>query len=364
MQKLLTLLTLVFILGLAACNKDEEEPSGTLSKTEAKAKINEFSSEATQELQDLSSSEGLKGIVDLSSFMESDDPFGGRSGTDKKKLKAFLRKKGNAFRRIVDSKYLGAGRSKEDAFDFDAHTGVYSWSVTEEIWSRTADSNIIEMQFPSEGSTSNNAKLLLETYEETGFYDEELDETIYEPTVLEASLLVDGTEIASLDFDIDWSEDGTPIAANLNATVVPFSGSVQFDITANDKNTLSATLKRDDKTLFSTSVDVLYSDPGKSDEDIKTVSGHIQFISLKLKGSIDVEGMDASQDGNLNDFVLLELLADERKVGNIIFETEEIDGMEEAVAYIEYADGTKEKLEDVLKPVTDELEEIEEDING
>src|SRR5687768_6676306 len=105
MQKLLAIAALALIFGLSACNKDDEENSAALSKTEAKAEINAFNASATQDLQEFASAEGLEAITDLSQLVESDDPFGGRLSTDKKKLKAFFHKKGNAFRTIVDKKY-------------------------------------------------------------------------------------------------------------------------------------------------------------------------------------------------------------------------------------------------------------------
>jgi len=40
----------------------------------------------------------------------------------------------------------------------------------------------------------------------------------------------------------------------------------------------------------------LYAGTGKSEEDLKTIAGHVQLMNLKLEGTIDVEGMDAAQN--------------------------------------------------------------------
>ena len=366
MQKLLTIATLGLLIGLSACNKDEEDQASTqLSKTEAKAKITAFNASATEDLRDLASSEGLEAVVDLSLLAESDDPLGGRLSSDKKRLKTFFRTKGHLFRTILDKEYSKQGRKNSDEpFDFEANVGVYEWNPGLEQFERTGDDEIIRILFPTEGSTSNNAELQVLAYEEVEVYDAEGEEYMYEPTLLQASLLVDEAEAASLDLNIEWDEEGFPITADMVAEVVPFKATLSFDVSASNKNSLSASLLRGQETLFSTSVEVLYSGPDKSEEDLKTITGHVQLIDLRLEGEIDVEGMDSAQEPDLNDFVHLTLSADNKKVGDIVFETEMVDGFEETVAYIQYTDGTKEKLEDVLQPVIDELEAIEEDFNS
>ena len=89
------------------------------------------------------------------------------------------------------------------------------------------------------------------------------------------------------------------------------------------------------------------------------------MLDLNIEGSVNVAAMDAdqSQQIDLNKYVTLKVTADGKKLGDIIFQTETVDGQESSVAYIKYADGTQENLEDLLKPVTDELDKIEEDIN-
>jgi predicted 3-demethylubiquinone-9 3-methyltransferase (glyoxalase superfamily) len=367
MQKLLALATLTFVLGLAACNDDDEKKSSDLSKTEAKAKISAFNSSATEDLQDLADAPGLAALTDLSQLTSSDDPFGGRSATDKKKVKAFLQQKGHAFRAIVDRRYAASGRAKgEEPFDFDANTGIYVWDADTEEFTKTGESDIIKIQFPTEGSATNNAELQLKAYEEVETFDADFGETYYEPSVLKAALIVDSSEAASLSMNIEWDESDFPLTADFTAKVGPFSATLSFDVSASDKNTLSASLLHDQKTLFTTSVTVLYESSAKNEEDIKTVSGNVQLVDLNIEGSIDVAGMDAdaSQEVDLNKYVTLKVTTEGKKVGDIVFETETVDGQESSVAYIKYADGTQENLEDLLKPVTDELDKIEEDING
>jgi hypothetical protein len=364
MQKLLSITALAVILSLSACDKDEEKNSSEFSKVDAQSKITAFNASATQDLQDLATADGLEAIVDLTSLIDSDDPFGGRLSTDKKRLKKFFRKKGHSFRTIIAKKYAKNGRTNgEEPFDFNNNTGLFTWNPEIGEFEKTGESDIIKIQFPTEGSASNNAELQITAYEETLILDEDFE--TYQPTVLRAALLVNNTEAASLDLNIEWDAQGFPLTADFNATVAPFTATLSFDVTGDDKNTLSASLLRDQRTLFSTSVTVLYSSVAKTESDLKTISGFVQLLDLKLEGNIDMEGMDNDVEHvDLNKYIKLELKSENKKVGDIIFVMETIDGVEESLPYLEYADGTKEKLEDVLKPVTDELEQLEEDLNG
>jgi hypothetical protein len=367
MKKLLLIAVVGFLFGLSACKDDEKEGSTQLSKAEAKAEINSFNSSVASDLQEFSSSEGLKAITDLSNIASLDDPFGGRKSTDKKKVRVFLRNKGQMFRKIFDNKYTSAGRTKEgEPFDFAANTGIYSWNADLEQFDKTGESNIIKILFPSEGSTTNNAELRLNSYEEVGFYDEEWQEYTYNPTLIDAELLVDGTEVASLNLEATWDEAGFPLTADVSATVAPFSATVSFDVSASNKNTLSASLSKNSEQLFSTSVEVLYSASTKTAEDIKTVSGHVTVKNIKLEGNIDVEGMDNVQgeDPDWNEFVDLKLVIDNKVAGKIVFVKEMVDGYEESVPYVEYTDGSKEKFEDVVEPIVSELDDLDEEING
>ena len=104
-----------------------------------------------------------------------------------------------------------------------------------------------------------------------------------------------------------------------------------------------------------------YKDNTKSEESLKKIDGFVQVRNLKLEGTIDVEAANQSQV-NWNDIVKLALKADNEKIGDIIM----VDENETPVAYLQYADGSKEKLETVLKPVLDEVDALRGDleVNG
>src|SRR5687767_12756770 len=127
LKRLLSIGVLAMILGLSACNKDEDESASQFSKTEAQTKINEFNATATKDLQDLTDADGIEAIKDLFDLTEVDDPFG-RIGSDKKKIKEFFRGKGREFKSIFVKENITSGRTNGDQpFDFNANKGVYTW---------------------------------------------------------------------------------------------------------------------------------------------------------------------------------------------------------------------------------------------
>jgi hypothetical protein len=364
MQKLLSLAALALIVGfLSSCSKDDDN-GNQLSRNDAKAKLDALNDETTADLEDLADADGFTALRSLFDLTELDDPFAGRTTSDKQKIRNYFRKKGNELRTIFIKKTDSNGRiNNEEPFDFNAHKGVYVWDFQNEVFVKTGASTIIKILFPTEGSTTNNAELQITAYTEVEFYDSEWQEIYYEPQVIQASLKVAAEEVASLDLNIDWDEDGFPLAADITVELVPYTGNLSFDVSASTSSTVSAFVKKGTETLIATSVTVNYSNSTKSEESIETIEGYVQVKDVKLQGEVDVDGMDHSSNGDPNDYVHLALYSDNVKLGDIIFVEEEVDGYDEWVPYLQYADGSKEALEDILEPIVDQLEDLEDDIS-
>jgi hypothetical protein len=144
-------------------------------------------------------------------------------------------------------------------------------------------------------------------------------------------------------------------------TVTPFKLSVAFDTKGNTSNSLSVSLLRNQETVVATSITVNYKDASKSEESVKSIDGYVQLRNLKLQGTINAEGANNSQgEVDLNDFVKLALYDGDQKLADVVFEDE--NGA--AVAYLKYADGSKEKVETALQPVIDEIDAIADDFDN
>jgi len=359
-RKLLSIAVLGAILGLASCNNDDG-PS-KLSKQDAKTQLDQFNTSAVTDLQSLSDADGMTAVKDLFDLTNTDDPFSRIGGTDKKTIVKFFREKGQQFKTIFVPKAIG-GRTADEAFDYASKTGVYAWDPDNSVFVRTGDSDIIRIQFPTKDSQSNNAELQITAYTQKEFIDQDTQETYYDPQTLKAAIYVGEVKVASIDLNITWGDDEFPTALDLSVFVSPFTATISFSGTSTTSN-LSTSLKKNDDIILATDVTVKYDNESKTSDAISTVSGYVQLKNLKLQGSLDVKAADASQDGDPNKYVHLALYADNKKVGDVVFQNDGTSGSVDYVPYIKYSDGTTEKLEDVLKPVIDEINSLGDDFSN
>ncbi|MEM9391313.1 MAG: hypothetical protein AAGA02_12610, partial [Bacteroidota bacterium] len=133
-----------------------------------------------------------------------------------------------------------------------------------------------------------------------------------------------------------------------------------FTVAFKDNNATVSTLtaSNTEGSNVNTSADLTVTFETSEKEEPIAVSGFVQYLNIKLQGSIDVTGADdEGDDFDINEFISLELFDGDNKIGDIVFVYEDDeDGYEEEVIYVEYADGSKERLEDILQPVIDEFE--------
>ncbi len=357
-QKLLSAAALIVLIGISSCKEDEG--TGQLSKEDAKSKLSEFNANASGDLQAFADEDGVKAIQDFFDLAQTDDPFG-RLSVDKGKFRAFFREKGKAFRSIFAKDAAFGGRTQTGSFNFEEHAGVYAWDPTlgeQGEFKLIDESEIIIILFPTEGSETNNARLELTAYSEVEFYDEELEEFRYEPAELRASLYVNQSKVASLDLEIEWDEFGFPLSGSVTLEVAPYKATVSFNDAAATSSSISASFIKGDRTLIATSITANYSDDSKSEESLTTLEGYVQFLELKVQGTVNVPAAD-EQEVDWNEVIDLALYHNNDKLGDIVFVMEN----DEPVAYLQYADGSTEKLDTILKPVIDEIEALTEELN-
>jgi hypothetical protein len=358
-HRLLTAGVFAFALTLSSCDNDDEK-GGQLSIGDAKSQIAKFNTDATADLQDLADADGLKAMQDFFDLAAIDEPFDGRIAADKNQFRAFLKDKGREFRSVfVPSSAINGKTNGEEAFDFDGHKGIYVWDAELQQFVYDGDATSIQIYFPTEGSTANNAKLVISAYQEQLVEDPEFGDTFYEPTLVEAALFVNDAEKASLDLAIDYDDLGFPQSAEVEVKITPFTASLSFDVSAATSSTISFSILHNQETLVSTNVTVKYADESKTEESLSSLEGFVQLKNLKLQGFVDAEGANG-EEVDFNDFVKLTLYANNAKVGDIVFVTEN----EQAIPYVKYADGTQEKLEVVLQPVIDEVNALADSLDN
>ncbi len=362
-NRLLAAGALAFAITLTSCNDDDDKKgSGQLSKNDAKGEIAKFNTDAKQDLQGFADADGLKAIQDFFDLTSIDDPLdGGRVASDKKKVRAFLRDRGREFRSVFVPASSTKGKiNSAEPFDFEAHTGVYVWVDELQEFAYQGDAQTIEILFPTEGSNTNNAKLLLAEYEEQ-LVEDEWGDLYYEPTSIKASLFVNDVKKAGLNLEIEYDDAGFPLSAGIDLMITPYAVSLGFDVSGSTTSTLSFGITHNQETMIAASVTVKYSNASKSEESIQSLNGFVQFKNLKLQGTVDPEGANG-EEIDFNDFIKLALYSNNSKLGDVVF----VDENESQVPYLKYSDGSKERLEDVLAPVVDEIEDLVEsvDTNG
>lgn len=340
------------LLGLSACQDDT--PANQLSKTEAKDAIADFNSTAASDLQALSGSTGTAALQELFDLIDVDDPFGRIGITDREQLKVFFKNKGRAFKTIfVPTKAINGRIANVGGFDFEAHKGIYTWNAQLAIFEKTGVSSIIIIQFPTEGSLNNNAELQLKAFSEMEIYDEEWQEYSYLPTEILAELYVGESKVASLDFEAAWDDVGFPISVDITLAINDFTFQLSLDTSGLTSSTLSLSFTRGEETIIAASITVKYGNQSKSEESLEKIEGFVQFKNLTLKGNVNILAADANEV-NWNDVFNLSLYSNDKKLGDIVFV--DVDG--ELIPYVKYADGSKEKLETVLQPVIDEIDNL------
>ncbi|MEO1254318.1 MAG: hypothetical protein AAFY41_05465 [Bacteroidota bacterium] len=356
MKKLFILLTLGLFVFTSCENEEEDEKQVELTPAEAKAEVRDVASNMDLDVVDLINSEGIEALAAFSEIFDDVETFeGGREA----KQKWVKKKLGIISQAIVKSS--AAKVSEDDDFVFDDIKGIWEWNSTLEDFEKTADANVFTVKFPSEGSDSNDAELTISKLEFVTVTDS--DEwgtyTYQEPSEIEGSLTVDGVEYLSLDLSIEWTENGYPVKANASLNVVPFTMSLSFDDTQARISEASSSITKNGNILIAIDTKLTFLSENK--EEVTKVEGGVQYANMKIQGSVDPtfewedEGDGVVDD--LNDFVDLEVLIDGSKVGDIVF----IDDL----AYIEYEDGDKVLVEEILQPVIDrveaELEEFDEE---
>jgi hypothetical protein len=325
------LLGLVVVFGLYSCTKKEDEPS--LSADEAKTAITEIAGNFETDIIDMMESEGMSSMTSLFDYTFASSEFGDLS----------FRKEEHKLRIVEFARIFAVSPAArvgtETPSDFP--TGIYSWNTEEQDFVFVEEASVLILQFPTEGSETNNAVF---TLSQLAFDINEL------PTAIEASITVDSELIVSVDLSANWSVDGLPELVNLTLFIKPFTLSLTIDDTGAKTSKLAASLTNGGTLLAAIDLKVTYNNTAK--EFPNTISGYVQYRTLKVDGSLDLAGALMSNSGNPNEFINLIVYVDEVKVGKIIFVEEAYDDGEysgyDYVPYIKYNDGSMEPLADLF----------------
>ncbi len=359
-----SLFYLMIPLGFIAfsCEPEETEP---LTTDEAIVEMESVAATLSDDILDMVNTEGVEALTDLTNLA---DPFGEQgndpvqrtfSEFDIEESRELVKQRIHALRNIFTPEAV-AERIKDEHFVFEDHIGIYTYNFEFDSWDYTNGGiDYIQINFPSAGAGENNAQLNIYDYQDEAFETDEFGylEVYYEPTALDANLLVNGNEVASVDFTASYNEEADPVTVNLALNLLPFTYALTFYDAGSNTSSVSASVSRGDRVIMGAGVDVTYAGPLKL--VVNEISGDVTILSVSVDATLDVAGLTSAQEGDdINDFYTAEVFVDGEKVGDI-----EID-IEEEKIYIVFLDGQRKDAEDVFSAFITELEQIIADLEN
>ncbi|MDN4166533.1 hypothetical protein QWY31_13570 [Cytophagales bacterium LB-30] len=342
-----------------ACKKDDET-SKELSKVEAEAAIDEMADQLSGDIVGIMDSEGVKALESVSALYSNSGTFGrSTKQVTPEQVKASMKALVKSF---VPKKTVNGRMLATHAFVFEEWVGVYNYNSSIEDFERVGDSDIIELNFPTEGSVNLNATLSISALDliEYTYTDEWGEYTEVYPTDVQASLEVDNAEQASIDLQIGYNNEYMPVTVSLELFVNPYTFSFNFTNTNSTSASIAGSIKLNSEVI--TAIDVAVVKAGE--DEIKSATGFVQYREMKLQGSITNPDFMSPEPDSMGDFIKLSLFKGSQKVGDIVFEIEEDEFGEYEVPYLLFSDGSKKPLEEVFAPIIEQLEDEMDEIGG
>jgi hypothetical protein len=330
------LLALTFIA--TSCDDDKE----TLNKEQAQEAFSSANTDFAGALERIQSNPGFTALEDLNSLAGSSSVLPFRQSTaTKKDPRVLARQIIASLKNIATAGSTNNARTQGDeAFDFEENKGIYDWNPNVGDFVQSGNSSIIELRFPTEGSSTNNATFKLFDYDEVATPD---GDEAYSPTLIDATLSINGTQVAALDATAEYRNDGTDdaIFADITYTVGAFSVDLDFNDKAANATSFSQVLREGNNTIIGWGITAVYNSAEKIEEDIKSIEGFFQLINIRFTISATQPSSNAT---DVNDFIKINITVDDAAAGRVVIG-------DDGEPYVEYRDGSRELLADIFNEI-------------
>ncbi|NQZ75290.1 MAG: hypothetical protein HRT61_04135 [Ekhidna sp.] len=221
--------------------------------------------------------------------------------------------------------------------------GTYTWDFDKQEFIRTESEGLI-IRFPSGASSFNNSELTIRELRSSGLKQVNL------PTSIEATLTVDGEQVSKLIFEVEWSMTGLPVSSSIIFELDPYIFSVNFDDTFDQKSSLLASISEAESTLIAVDLSVEFVSSRK--EEFMALNGGVKYKDFSLDGKMDIVNLEEEFDPN--DFIDLLLYHNEEKIGQLVFQLDEVSG--EFMPFVEFTDGTVISVDELIEPLKNQIE--------
>lgn len=339
------------LLLFTACEKDETE---NLSATDAKETLLAVDAELSVELENFSNAEGFKALETLSLLTNSGSIFTtARVKEARKNPNTYVRKAIANFQHMISEPSASSRTQGDEPFNYNEHKGVYTWNPQLEDFEFTAESAIIEIRFPTEGSTTNNAIFRLTDYEEVST---PLGDELYSATVIEATLDINNVKQASLSAEVSYRNDGTdePNFADISYFVNPYTLDIDLDDTKASESSFSQYLSKGDDKLIGWDLTATYQG-AKIESNITKLEGNVQLGSV-IFNIVITPPADQTAGDDLNDYIDISVSVDGKAAGQIVWVTEV--GDDEPTPYVQFNDGSKQALSEIFGSLGESVNDL------
>ncbi|MDP4267920.1 MAG: hypothetical protein Q8880_10865 [Bacteroidota bacterium] len=389
-KKILGLGLISAVLFMFSCKKEEGSlPGGASVDSTSIKSISNVGNEVSQDVKDLTTSEGVQSMVAIMGLMSGNDAFGnlptGFKSNNTNQSLLLMKKVGlvfspsillnknipvsKEFKPLIRNlnKTLDGDEASKSYFDFNKYKGIYRWNPGTKDWDKIGSSNEIVMQFPvalkdpndTSKVTKKNAVLTFHEYSESNI----LMGGKYLPTKIRLDLFIGGVKEAELAYRGEFGSNGMPKNLNLMVFVKPFT------LTANyiDKGlsiSFNLTFKNASKQIFSCGTTITFNNSNKIDTSItkmlanvQKIDAYVQIHSLKVAGSADVAALYKIKDNatadDLNRDVKISIYNFDNgsKTGDVVFEKSSTQGSSNMEVYIKFTNGNKMKADEYLNSI-------------
>ncbi|MEM9339584.1 MAG: hypothetical protein AAGA66_12695 [Bacteroidota bacterium] len=350
-------LFLPFLLLSIACETDETTSS--LTSSEASRQLDRIADELSSDIVSFAQSEGLEAMTSFIDLLNTSTTLG-RLGYQRKDGIALAKQQVALINQYF---VLGIANLLEGGDDFWDNKGIYEWRFDSNEFELIRTSDTLAIAFPLEESNINNAEFRIS---EITF--KTIDSEEY-PTLIKATMTINDPEEApfkaiNLDFSSEFEMDDSLDKVTIALDVLPFSLTLALNDSQSSTSSLFSQLLLNGENIKTIDASITFDSAEKLEPAL--ISGMVSYRSLQLIGSVDDEQLRNSEDGDPNDYIDLDVYIQESKAGHVFFLLEDVveDGIlyTDYIAYIQYEDGETEKLEDIMEPVLNELDELAEEL--
>jgi len=294
------LLLLFLLLGLFSCEEGDKTPAESQSKLSAEQQKVQLDQEGVNFIGHLEDLEKPDLIDPLTYFIEISENI----NEDQFNLSA---KVGHSF---LKSAKLLTGNSLKSALIGDDHSfkrimndnqGIYTYSRTNESWTKTAATGKVEFVFPSnESTTTNNASFVFSnlttlTVSNTDIYEDVVDL----PKTLDIDFKVDNIVKCGYYLSNEYNIDNIPTMEKSTLVLGSFKLVEEYSLTNEKVVSMKSTMSSNDNvfvTLGATSDgdfsnDILSADEIQEEDVINTINAYVQIENVKVTGNINFKNL-------------------------------------------------------------------------